>query len=342
MNASGKSSLMKALGISIFLAQVGCYVPASSMVLQPFQQIATRILNQDNLWAGLSSFAVEVRELRDIFSVSNQNTLVLGDELCAGTESVSATSIVAAGIEHLQTTGAKFVLASHLHDLMKLPIVENPTLQVFHLKVYYDPGHDCLVYDRSLQPGPGNTYYGLEVAKALHMNHSILESAQRYRHILLGSTTTQQASQSAWNSNILRKECELCHHTITKDLEVHHIQQRKDAKQQKNKDGTQNHDARNLVVVCQTCHDAHHRGELQIAPLVDTSHGPQRIQEFPAPVRKETITKETYDEATLQMIQKVCRENPLLHPRLLVVQLKKENVSIDEKSLKKLLKTAPL
>ena len=207
MNASGKSSLMKALGISIFLAQVGCYVPASSMVLQPFQQIATRILNQDNLWAGLSSFAVEVRELRDIFSVSNQNTLVLGDELCAGTESVSATSIVAAGIEHLQTTGAKFVLASHLHDLMKLPIVENPTLQVFHLKVYYDPGHDCLVYDRSLQPGPGNTYYGLEVAKALHMNHSILESAQRYRHILLGSTTTQQASQSAWNSNILRKEC---------------------------------------------------------------------------------------------------------------------------------------
>ncbi len=338
MNASGKSSFMKALGISVFLAQVGCYVPASSMELQPFQQIATRILNQDNLWAGLSSFAVEVSELRDIFAVSNKNTLVLGDELCAGTESVSATSIVAAGIEQLQTTGAKFVLASHLHDLMKLPIVQNPTLQVFHLKVYYDPAHDCLVYDRSLQPGPGNTFYGLEVAKALHMNHGILENAQRYRHILLGTTTTHDASQSAWNRQILRKECEVCKHPITRELEVHHIQQRKDAIQQKNKDGTQNHDARNLVVVCQTCHDAHHRGQLMIAPLVDTSHGPQRLQshQVQAPVSSPKPAP-AYDESTLERIQTLCRENSVLRPRLLVVQLKKEGIEIDEKTLKKIL-----
>lgn len=343
MNASGKSSLMKALGISILLAQVGCYVPAVQMTLQPFHKIATRILNQDNLWAGLSSFAVEVRELRDIFSVCDQNTLVLGDELCAGTESVSATSIVAAGIEYLQSSKSKFMLASHLHDLMKLPIVQNPSLQVYHLKVYYDPSHDCLVYDRSLQPGPGNTYYGLEVAKALHMNHNILEHAQRYRHMLLGTTATHDATHSAWNKQILRKECELCKHPITKDLEVHHIQQRKDAENQYNRDGTYNHDVRNLVVVCQSCHDAHHAGELQITPLVDTSHGPQRLLPtmIPAETKVNTKTKvtNTIDPQQLSIIQKVYQENKLMHPRLLVLQLKKENVIMDEKSLKKILKT---
>lgn len=69
------------------------------MHLRPFQRIATRILNQDNLWAGLSSFAVEMSELREILQVADPNTLVLGDELCAGTESISGTAIVAAGIQ---------------------------------------------------------------------------------------------------------------------------------------------------------------------------------------------------------------------------------------------------
>jgi DNA mismatch repair protein MutS len=85
MNASGKSSLMKALGIATLLAQIGSYVPATKMTLTPFHKIATRILNQDNLWAGLSSFAVEMSELREIFQVADDQTLVLGDELCSGT-----------------------------------------------------------------------------------------------------------------------------------------------------------------------------------------------------------------------------------------------------------------
>ena len=60
MNASGKSTLMKATGICILLAQAGCFVPAREMTLKPFKAIYTRILNQDNLSAGLSSFAVEM------------------------------------------------------------------------------------------------------------------------------------------------------------------------------------------------------------------------------------------------------------------------------------------
>jgi hypothetical protein len=58
-------------------------------------------LNQDNLFSGLSSFAVEMSELRDILVNANQNTLVLGDELCSGTESTSAQALVSAGIQYL-------------------------------------------------------------------------------------------------------------------------------------------------------------------------------------------------------------------------------------------------
>ena len=50
MNASGKSTLMKATGLCVLLAQAGCFVPAKEMTLKPFKAIYTRILNQDNLF----------------------------------------------------------------------------------------------------------------------------------------------------------------------------------------------------------------------------------------------------------------------------------------------------
>jgi DNA mismatch repair protein MutS len=128
------------------------------MMLRPFKKLATRILNQDNLWAGLSSFAVEMSELREILAVADDQTLVLGDELCAGTESISGTAIVAAGIQHLYKAGSRFVLATHLHDLMKLPKVTSlPCLKIWHLHVEYNPIKDLLIYHRTLREGPGST-----------------------------------------------------------------------------------------------------------------------------------------------------------------------------------------
>jgi DNA mismatch repair protein MutS len=117
MNASGKSSLMKAVGIALILAQSGCYVPATNFRFVPFRTLFTRILNTDNLWAGLSSFAVEMTELREILQKADEHSLVLGDEVCSGTESVSATAIVGASLKWLHRCRSKFVFATHLHML---------------------------------------------------------------------------------------------------------------------------------------------------------------------------------------------------------------------------------
>ena len=154
MNASGKSSLMKAVGICTLLAQVGCYVPATSFTLKPFKGIYTRILNQDNIWAGLSSFAVEMLELREILKNANQYSLVLGDELCSGTESVSATALVASGLVWLHKKNTSFIFATHLHSLNSLTQIQTlERLKTYHLKVHYDVKLDRLIYDRKLEPG---------------------------------------------------------------------------------------------------------------------------------------------------------------------------------------------
>ena len=85
-NASGKSSLMKAVGLNVILAQSGHFVPCRGMAFKPYYNLFTRINNNDNIFKGESSFAVEMSELRSILKRADKNSLVLGDELCAGTQ----------------------------------------------------------------------------------------------------------------------------------------------------------------------------------------------------------------------------------------------------------------
>ena len=268
MNASGKSTLMKATGICILLAQAGCFVPAREMTLTPFKAIYTRILNQDNLSAGLSSFAVEMSELRDILRNADKNTLVLGDELCSGTESVSAQALVASGIQWLINKNAKFIFATHLHGIPD--IIDTKYLKIWHLHVEYDPVTKKLIYDRSLREGSGSTLYGLEVARAMDLPFEFIEQALQNRHKITGS-----AKKSSWNTDIIRKECEICHKET--GLEVHHIKPRAEAKNGILEDGTHMNDKRNLIVICQKCHDKTHDGKIEIGDIKITSDGPERI-----------------------------------------------------------------
>jgi DNA mismatch repair protein MutS len=330
VNASGKSSLMKAVGIAVLLAQLGCGVPALSMTFTPYKKIATRILNQDNLWAGLSSFAVEMTELSTILSLADQHTLVLGDELCAGTESISATAIVAAGIAHLNTCRSSFILATHLHDLNKLPIVTGATgLSIAHLKVHYDAARDVLIYDRTLSPGPGAANYGLSVAKALHMPPSVLEAAYACRRLLTGDTHMDDHPKSApYNAAVLRRKCAVCETPITRDLEVHHIQDQVYANNETNADGTALHGLRNLVVVCRTCHDAHHAGSLHIGPVKQTSAGPERvIQRSPSPQSPSTSTSTIggLSAEDVAHIVEIAKAHPSLSTKLLIFQVKERH-----------------
>ena len=321
MNASGKSSLMKAVGIAVLLAQVGCYVPAASLTLKPYKSLYTRILNQDNIHAGLSSFAVEMLELREILKHGNSYSLVLGDELCSGTESVSATALVASGILWLSQRNVSFIFATHLHGLNDIKDLQTLTsLKVWHLKVHYDAAADLLIYDRRLEPGSGSTYYGLEVAKAMNIPFEFLEIAHKIRKDLLHQTTRT----SSYNSKCIVKECEICRISISHLLEVHHIAHQKD--------GGSN-DLRNLIVVCQACHDAHHAGSLEIAEAKQTSEGVKREVKEKTKAPKE---KSERDNTVLEYMKKY----PNMALKRLAYELEThEDIKLSETTLRSIRKS---
>lgn len=335
MNASGKSSLMKSVGIAVVLAQAGCYVPATQFSLTPYRSVFTRILNQDNLWAGLSSFAVEMSEMRDILRAADEWTLVLGDELCSGTESVSAKALVAAGILWLSERRSTFLFATHLHGLADvLPEPASIGLRIWHLKVIYDAVNRRLIYERTLSDGPGSSLYGLEVARAMNVPAAFLDMALTIRRRLCGSVADEEARSSSWNAAVKRRVCELCGSDRVADLEVHHIRERA---------AGGSNEARNLMVLCEGCHDRHHSAPQESAaskPLQMTSDGLERVVAAPSissdPSPPPTIGKGKWSDEDRATILKVLATYPNLPAKQLVFRLKhNEGIEISEGSLRK-------
>jgi DNA mismatch repair protein MutS len=260
-NAVGKTSLIRAIGVAVIMAQAGFYVPASSFVYRPYQSIMTRILGNDNLFKGLSTFVVEMSELRVILRMANEHTLVLGDELCSGTEMDSAISIFVAGLQHLYRAGASFIFATHLHEIAGYSEIQemSPRLRLAHMRVFYDKAHDTLVYDRKLQDGAGESMYGLEVCKSLHLPDDFLENANmirvKYRGVSTKTPTASildDATPSRYNAAKLRRLCELCEKS--RGTEIHHLQHQESADADNFIGHIHKNHPANLASICEDCH----------------------------------------------------------------------------------------
>jgi DNA mismatch repair protein MutS len=266
-NAVGKTSFIRALGISLIMAQSGLFVPCSSFNYYPYNYIFTRILGNDNIFKGLSTFAVEMSELRTILRLADKNSLILGDELCSGTENTSAISIFVAGIQKLYQCQSSFIFATHLHEIVNYDeITDLKSVSLKHMAVIYDKEKDLLVYDRKLRDGPGNNLYGLEVCKSLSLPNDFLEAAYNIRmKYNPESSSLLSLKTSHYNSKKLVSLCEKCGKNM--GTEVHHLQHQNDA----NDDGIiQSEDnvfhknkLANLMTLCESCHNDFHKKDIK-------------------------------------------------------------------------------
>lgn len=257
-NAVGKTSLIKSIGMNIILAQSGFYTACSEFIYIPYKQLFTRILNNDNMFKGLSTFAVEMCELRNIINMADNNSLILGDELCSGTENISAISIFISGLKTLHNRKSSFIFATHFHEInniSQIHLLQN--LKMKHMSVLYDHVVQKLIYDRKIKDGPGESIYGLEVCKSLLMPHDFIDDAYEIRKELLKTRDNLDLKQSTYNSKKLTsKICEICN--TNKASEIHHLQYQKHAnKNNYINEFHKNHNA-NLISICDKCHDNIH------------------------------------------------------------------------------------
>ena len=272
INSAGKSSYMKSVGVNLIMAQAGMFVASDSFEYSPYDKIFTRIPGGDNLFKGQSTFVAEISELRSILKYSTNRSLIIGDEVASGTESISALSIVAAGIKMLSERKSSFIFATHLHEIANLETMkELKNVFIFHISVMYDDDRKLLIYDRILKPGSGQTMYGLEVCKSLDMPGDFLHLANTIRQEYLGlSKNVIDMKKSRYSSDIFMDICCICE---TKAEEVHHIKEQKLANKKGFIENHHKNDKHNLMAICEKCHDAIHAGKIKIDGYKQTNKG---------------------------------------------------------------------
>lgn len=275
INSSGKSSLMKSIGIATLMAQSGFYVSASRMKFSIFDSLFSRIVSKDNLAKGLSTFAVEMLELKNIFNRATVRSLILGDEISHGTETLSGVAIVASAIIKLQKLRSLFLFATHLHQLSTMKEISDLDNVVnLHLSVEYNTENDTLLFNRILQDGSGSSIYGLEFAKSLHMDNDFLSIANKIRKRLANDFDELELlvkkKKNKYNKDVYLTNCIICG-DIAED--IHHIEQRSQA----DKNGFIGHfhqnNQHNLIPLCKEHHKKIHNGIIKVNGFIMTSNG---------------------------------------------------------------------
>ena len=252
-NAVGKSSLIKAMGINTIMAQSGFYVACEEFNYYPYKTICTRILGNDNIFKKLSSFQVEMSELKTILKLANKNTLILGDELCSGTENKSAICIFIASLLKLYKSNSNYIFATHFHQLYEEEIITNiETLKMKHLSVIYNQYNDIMIYNRKLMDGPGRNMYGIEVCKSMGLPDDVMNTIYETRKTIFPEDNhILENNSSYYNKTKIKSSCEFCG---GKGDEIHHLIPQKDSNERGMIDHYHKNQKFNLANICKKCH----------------------------------------------------------------------------------------
>lgn len=173
-NMSGKSTLLRAVGLNSVLAFAGAPVCAARLLLSPFE-IGCSIAVQDSLLQAKSRFQVEVERLKWILDLARSgNLLFLLDEVLGGTNSKDRLWGARAVIEHLMASRAVGIVTTH--DLALTEIVEALDSRAInvHFEDYYEKGE--MRFDYRMRSGVLTRTNGLNVMAALGLLPSSMTS----------------------------------------------------------------------------------------------------------------------------------------------------------------------
>lgn len=179
-NMGGKSSYVRALALIVLLAQIGSFVPADAISLTLCDAIHTRTGARDNLFAGESTFMVEVSETARILRSATPRSLVILDELGRGTSTHDGAAIAQAVLEHVATeTRCLTLFITHYQNLAR--VVDGlPGVTNLHMKFRAGKGPDGdeeITFLYEVGEGVAHRSYGLNVARLARIPKKVIDVA---------------------------------------------------------------------------------------------------------------------------------------------------------------------
>jgi DNA mismatch repair protein MutS2 len=199
-NAGGKTIALKTLALCALMAQVGCHVPAAEGSRLPvFERLYAIIGDDQSVAENLSTFSAFVKQIREVLAEADGRSLVLVDELGAGTDPEEGAALARAILETLADRGTLVAATTHLEPLRAFASSEP---RARNASVEFDT--------RTLAPTfrlrydvPGQSY-ALAIAGRLGLSPELIARAQSHR-----STDAARMSQLlAWLDEATRCEAE--------------------------------------------------------------------------------------------------------------------------------------
>jgi DNA mismatch repair protein MutS2 len=200
-NTGGKTVALKTLGLLVLMNQFGMEIPASDSSLPLFDDVFADIGDEQSISESLSTFSAHIRNLTEIYTSCTERSLLLLDELGAGTDPEEGSALALAFLETFQEKGVFLFGSTHLgrvkHFVFSRPGMMNASVEfdVKELKPTYrilqgipGPSYALEIAERCGAPAPvlqlARTILSRETSDAQRLMEELFRQAQEYRTLL--------------------------------------------------------------------------------------------------------------------------------------------------------------
>ncbi|MBW2066299.1 MAG: DNA mismatch repair protein MutS [Deltaproteobacteria bacterium] len=204
-NMAGKSTVLRQTALTVLMAQMGSFVPASSAKIGIVDRIFTRIGASDDLSKGQSTFMVEMNETANILRHATPRSLVILDEIGRGTSTYDGLSIawaVGEALHDREGKGVRTLFATHYHELTELVTAKK---RVKNFNIAVKEWKDQIIFLRKMVEGGANRSYGIQVARIAGIPEHVIERAKEILENLEGGAVDEAGRPRMAKSKVRRQ-----------------------------------------------------------------------------------------------------------------------------------------
>ena len=167
-NFSGKSVYLKQVAVIVYMAHIGCFVPANRAVIGLTDSILTRVSARETVTRIQSAFMVDLQQAALALTMTTRRSLVIIDEFGKGTDSYDGAGLACGMLRHLLELGSerpKVMVATHFHEIFEMGhLTVQPNLEFAHMEVTVaqdaKQAEDQVVYLYNVRSGRNHSSYG--------------------------------------------------------------------------------------------------------------------------------------------------------------------------------------
>ena len=207
-NMAGKSTFLRQNALIAILAQMGCFVPATSAHIGIVSQLFSRVGASDDLARGRSTFMVEMVETAAILNQADDRALVILDEVGRGTATYDGLAIAWSTLEYLhEVNKSRSLFATHYHEMT---VLADRLTRVINATVSVKEWNNEVIFLHEVRQGAADRSYGLQVAKLAGLPIEVLERAK----VILNELEARDAKKGT-EGKLLAKDLPLFSQSMT-------------------------------------------------------------------------------------------------------------------------------